>query len=87
MWKPGIDFSAGYHDYEMVWTPDATYKYVDGQLIYAQHFIWSASGAAQMGETLAVGSSDTADLPGLVPTSLSEFPVTLGIQYIAIWAK
>ena len=85
-WRPGIDFSADYHDYELVWTPDATYKYVDGELIYAQNFRWTAAGAAQLGVNLGVGSSE-ADLPGLQPNSLSEFPMKLSVQYITIWAK
>ena len=85
-WHPGIDFSADYHNYEMIWTPDATYKYFDSQLVYAQHFTWTARGAAQFGANLAVGS-DQADLPGLQPTSLGQFPESLSIQYITIWAK
>jgi beta-glucanase (GH16 family) len=86
VWQPGVDFSAGYHDYELVWTPDATFKYVDGQLILAQYFWWTAPGPAQFGIDLAVGSS-ASDLPGLIPTSASEFPATFSIQYISIWAK
>lgn len=85
-WRPGIDFSAGYHDYELIWTPDATYKYVDGQLILAQQFKYTAQGPAQLGINLGVGS-DEADLPGLQPTSLSEFPMTLSVQYISMWSK
>jgi len=86
-WHPGLDFSAGYHNYEMIWTPDATYKYFDSQLVYAQHFTWTAAnGGAQFGANLAVGS-DESDLPGLQPTSTSEFPMALSLQYITIWAK
>jgi hypothetical protein len=85
-WRPGIDFSADYHNYELIWTPDATYKYVDGKLILAQHFKYTAHGAAQFGVNLGVGSSES-DLPGLQPNSLSEFPMPLSIQYISMWAK
>jgi hypothetical protein len=86
VWHPGEDFSAAYHDYELIWTPDATFKYVDGQLIYAQHFKWTAYGTAQLGINLAVGSNNP-NLPGLQPTSLSEFPSALSVQYISIWGK
>ena len=85
-WRPGVDFSAGYHNYELVWTPDATFKYVDGQLIHAQYFRWTAGAPAQFGINLAVGSSE-ADLPGLIPTSVSQFPSSFSIQYISMWAK
>lgn len=86
VWQPGMDFSADYHDYELVWTPDATYKYVDGLLVYAQNFVWSAPGAAQLGVALAVGSNE-AGATGLQPNSASEFPSAISLQYIGIWAK
>jgi hypothetical protein len=86
VWHPGEDFSASYHSYELVWTPDATYKYVDGQLVYAQKFRWTAHGAPQLGITLAVGANKQG-LTGLQPNSLSEFPMQLSIQFISIWAK
>ena len=86
VWQPGIDFSAAYHDYELIWTSNATYKYVDGQLIYAEYFKWTASGTAQLGLNLAVGSSNPA-AAGLQPTSLSEFPSALSIQYVSVWGK
>jgi uncharacterized membrane protein len=85
-WNPGIDFSADYHDYELIWTPSATYKYFDGQLILAQNFSWTAAGAPQLGINLAVGSS-LPGLEGLVPSSLTEFPSVLSVQSISIWAE
>jgi hypothetical protein len=81
-----LDFSAAYHDYELIWTPAATYKYFDGQLILANNFQWTAKGPAQLGISLAVGSN-LASLPGLLPTALSEFPSALSIQSIQIWAQ
>jgi beta-glucanase (GH16 family) len=86
VWHPGTDFSADYHDYELVWTTDAVFQYVDSQLIQAQYFRWTASGPAQLGINLAVGSSDPG-ATGLTPTSTSEFPRSLSIQYIAVMAK
>lgn len=84
VWQPGLNFSADYHDYQTFWTPDAVYKYVDGTLIYAQAFKWTAAGAAQFGANLAVG---TPIMPGLQPTSLSQFPSALSVDHITIWAK
>jgi hypothetical protein len=83
VWHPGVDFSADYHDYELIWTPDATYKYVDGQLIYAQQFKWTAPGAAQFGVGLAIGS---AEIPGLTPTNYGDFPAAVSVQYIQVSA-
>jgi hypothetical protein len=84
VWSPGIDLSADYHDYELIWTPDATYKYVDGKLIYAQYFKWTASGAAQFGVALAMGSNE---IPGLTPTNYGDFPAAVSIQYIQVSAS
>ena len=86
VWHGGMDFSADYHNFQTLWTTDAVYKYVDGVLIYAQAYKWTAPGAAQLLVTLAVGG-DAKKLPGLQPTSLSEFPSALSVQHITIWAK
>jgi hypothetical protein len=86
VWHPGTDFSAGYHDYQLVWTPNATYKYVDGKLIFAQYFNWTAPGPGSLGLNLAVGSSNPY-APGLTPNSTSEFPAALSVQTIGIWGK
>jgi hypothetical protein len=87
VWHPGLNFSADFHDYQTIWTPDAVYKYVDGTLVYAQLFKWTARGAPQLGINLAVGSSETSKLPGLQPNSLSEFPATLSIKHIKVWVQ
>jgi Glycosyl hydrolases family 16 len=85
IWHPDIDFSADYHNYQTLWTPDAVYKYVDGMLVDAELFKWTSPGAAQFGVNLAVGSSNPK-LPGLQPTSLEQFPAVLSIAHIRIWA-
>jgi hypothetical protein len=87
IWHPGMNFSAEFHDYQTLWTPSAVYKYVDGRLVHAQSFRWTAKGAAQLIVNLAVGSSDTVNLPGLQPTSVSQFPSALSIDHISIWVK
>jgi hypothetical protein len=83
-WHPGTDFSAAFHDYQLVWTPDATYKYVDGQLILAQYFTWTSNQPAQMGLNLGVGSNDAGNV-GLQPASLSEFPAALQVQSVTLY--
>lgn len=87
VWHPGIDFSAGYHDYQLIWTPDAVYKYVDGTLVSAQSFTWTSGGPAQIGVNLAVGTSATGILPGLQPNSPTEFPMVLSLEHLYVWAK
>jgi hypothetical protein len=86
LWHPGIDFSAAYHDYQTLWTQDAVYKYVDGTLITARYFKWTSANPAQFGANLAVGSSDPS-LVGLQPDSPDEFPSSLSIIHIRVWAK
>jgi Glycosyl hydrolases family 16 len=87
VWHPGYDFSDDYHNFQLIWTPNATYKYVDGRLIQAQNFVWSAPGAGQFGVAMAVGSSEPGGLPGLMPNCYCNFPAVLSVQYIGIWAK
>lgn len=87
VWHPKLDFSADYHDYQTFWTPDRVYKYVDGTLVYAQNYKWTSAGPAQLGVNLAVGTSNSKDMPGLQPNSLSEFPSALCVDHIRIWAK
>lgn len=87
VWHPGLDFSAAYHDYQLIWTPDAVYKYVAGTLVFAQSFTWTAPGPASMAVNLAVGTSMTQNFPGLQPTSLGEFPGSLELAHIKIWGK
>lgn len=85
-WHPGLNFSADYHNYQTVWTPDSVYKYVDGTLVHAQYFKWTAPGPPSIGVTLSVGSS-LPDLIGLQPNSLNEFPANVSVDHIKIWAK
>lgn len=85
-YTPGTDFSAGYHLYQTLWTPDAVYKYIDGLLIFQGQFTYSATGPAQYLTSFAVGTS-SGSLPGLQPTSLGEFPMALSIDHITIWAQ
>jgi beta-glucanase (GH16 family) len=82
-----MDFSADYHSYQTVWTPTAVYKYVDGQLVRATNFKYTSPGPAQLLVSLAVGSDNTTDLPGLQPNSASEFPIILSVDHITVWAK
>jgi hypothetical protein len=84
VWHPGLNFSAGYHDYQTIWTPDAVYKYVDGTLVLATYFKWTSGGPAQFGVNLAVGFPA---MPGMLPTSLSQFPARISIDSITIWQK
>jgi hypothetical protein len=84
VWHPGLNFSADYHEYQFIWTPDAIYKYVDGTLIKATWFKWTSNGPAQFGINLAVG---TPNMPGLLPTSVSQFPARISIDSLTIWQR
>ena len=87
VWHPGLNFSADYHNYQTLWTEDMVYCYLDGTLLSSQAFKWTSKGEAQFGINLAVGSSDTANLPGLQPNSLNEFPAALSVEHFTIWAQ
>ncbi len=80
----GTDYAADYHDFELVWTPDATYKYIDGQLVLAQQFWWTASSQAQLGIGLAIGSWQ---IPGLIPANWGDFPSSMAVQYVSMWGR
>ncbi len=86
VWHPGVDFSDDFHSYQVVWTPDATFKYFDNQLIYATYFTWTSNQQAQLGLDLAVGSNESS-LAGLIPNSLSEFPSAMQIRSITVMGK
>jgi hypothetical protein len=86
VWHPGSDFSLAFHNFQVIWTPDATYKYFDDKLISAEFFKWTSNKQAQLGVNLAVGSNDSS-LPGLMPTSWSEFPSSVQLQSISVWGK
>jgi len=84
VWHPGLNFSADYHNYGFIWTPDAIYKYVDGTLIKATWFKWTSGGPAQFGINLAVGFPA---MPGMLPTSTDQFPARLSIDSLWIYQK
>lgn len=86
VWHPGLNFSADFHDYQTIWTQDTVYAYVDGTLVSAQSFRWTAKGEPQFGINLAVGSN-ASNLPGLQPNSWSEFPAALQVDHFTIWAQ
>lgn len=87
VWHPGLNFSADYHEYQTLWTEDMVYAYLDGTLISAQAFKWTSKGEPQFGINLAVGSDGVANLPGLQPNSLSEFPAVLAVDHFTVWAQ
>lgn len=84
VWHPGLNFSADYHEYQIIWTPDAVYKYVDGTLILATYFKWTSGGPAQLGINLAVGFPG---MPGMLPTSIYQFPASISIDSLTIYQK
>jgi beta-glucanase (GH16 family) len=86
VWHPGFDFAADHHAYQFLWTPTTVYKYVNGWLIKATPFQWTGGGPAQMIINLAVGA-DTSGMPGMHPTSLSEFLIVFSIDHLTIWGK
>lgn len=89
-----LDFSDDYHNYQTVWTTDAVYKYVDGTLVRADSFTWTAKqndgvtpNPAQFMVSMQVGLDSYSCGTCMQPNDPNEFPAALSIQHIKIWGK
>ncbi len=82
----GTDYAAGYHDYQMVWTPDSVYKYIDGVLISRASFTWTSGCPGQVLISNQIGTS-LGGIPGVQPTSTGQFPFPLNIKRFRIWGQ
>ena len=84
----GTDFSTTVHKFQMFWTPDMVYTFIDGQMIKAATYHWTASRDPQLGVNLAVGSFLNGLLTNnLVPVANTNFPETFNIYEEKVWAK
>lgn len=87
-YRPGFDYASAQHTFELIWTPDKLYRFVDGQLIITTDYIWSSNDTAQMGLDLACGSFLTAFLgTNFYPQSTGQFPFAYKVSEIKIWQR
>jgi len=85
-YDPGFDFAEGFHQFSVEWTPLVVKHFVDDRLVANRSFPWvrsdgSAAGPAELIINLAIGGT----WPG-APQTAADFPVTLTIDYICIYA-
>ncbi len=80
------DWSAAYHNYQLLWTNDVAYVYVDDTLMVAYKFKWTSIYPAQFLLSHQIGTS-AGGIPGVQPTSLLQFPVNFGVQSISVWGQ
>jgi beta-glucanase (GH16 family) len=86
-YRPGFDYSDGFHDFAVEWTEDAVRHYVDGVLVADRTFQWkhddgTDGGPAHILVNLGVGGN----WPG-PPVQPEAFPAKLEIDYIRVWQR
>jgi beta-glucanase (GH16 family) len=84
-WRPGFDFSSGFHRFAVHWTADGVRHYVDDELVADRGFDWrhpdgSDAGPAHVIVNLAVGGR----WPG-APDATTPFPAVLKLAHIRVW--
>lgn len=84
--RPLIDFSLTQHKYQLIWTKDKVYRYVDNVLYISNKFLWSSNCTAQIGFDLACGSFLTPFLTtNFYPQTTGQFPFTFKLNEMKIW--
>jgi len=85
-YRGGTDYSQAFHKFQLIWTPDKVYRYIDGQLLIVNDFIWSSQDTAQWAIDLACGSWLPAFL-GIYfyPKTTAQFPFAIKVQEVKIW--
>ncbi|MFC4808177.1 DUF7594 domain-containing protein [Paenibacillus sp. GCM10023250] len=80
VWHPGIDFSADYHTYTLIWKEGEIQKWVDGTMVKGTNFAWFGP-APQVLINLAIGGS-----PNSNPTAAT-FPAKFSLDYFRVYVK
>lgn len=74
------------HKFQLVWTPDKTYRFIDGLQTVSSDFIWNSGCTGQWACDLAMGSTLNAFLTILFyPRTTAQFPVGFKINEVKIW--
>lgn len=82
------DMSLAQHKYQVIWTPDKVYRYIDGVLTICNRYLWSSGDTAQLGFDLSVGSFLPAFMGiGLFPQTTAQFPSAFKIAEVKIWQR
>lgn len=86
-YRPGTDFSTGFHKFQVIWTRDAVYRYIDDQLVIITYWVTTSLTPSQMLLDLACGSTLAAFLSiYLYPQTTAQFAnMQYKIQEIKTW--
>jgi hypothetical protein len=87
-YNSATDYSGAYHHWQLYWTPDATYDYIDGTMVKASNYHWTSSRLAQVILNLAVGSLQNGiGTNDLFPLASANFPMGFNIKELTIRSK
>lgn len=85
-YRPGTDYGLAQHKFQLIWTQDKVYRYIDGVLVIVNDFLWSSNDSAQWSCDLAAGSWIPAFLSiFFYPSSTGQFPFTFKLNEVKIW--
>jgi hypothetical protein len=85
-YRPGTDYGLAQHKFQLIWTRDKVYRFIDGQLIVVNDFLWSSNDSAQWSCDLACGSWIPAFMTiYFYPSSTGQFPFKFAINEVKIW--
>jgi len=80
------DYSATTHKYQILWTPDRSYRFVDGVLFTCYVMPWGSGCTGQLGTNLGCGSFIATYLSSLLfPLTSAQFPYSFDIYEKKIW--
>jgi beta-glucanase (GH16 family) len=86
-YRPGIDYSGGFHTFAVEWTPQVVRHFVDDVMVAERRMDWvhedgRDAGPAHVLVNLAVGGQWPE-----APTNPADFPAVLQVDYIRVWQK
>lgn len=85
-YRPGIDYGAASHRFQLIWTPDRVYRGIDDQQLISTDFNWSSQDTAQWAIDLACGSFLSAFLAiYFYPRATGQFPFAIKITEVKIY--
>lgn len=82
----GIDYSLAQHKFQIIWTRDRVYRFIDGVLMVVNKYMWSSKCTGQIGLDLSAGSFLTAFLAtNFYPQTTAQFPFAYKVNELKIW--
>ncbi len=86
-YRPGIDYSEGFHTFAVEWTEDKVRHYVDDALVVERTYEWRHNDGRDAGPAhVLINLSVGGKWPG-PPDASTVFPAELKVAYIRVWQK